>query len=54
MTAEDIVEYIAPLLQTCFRVVDDIKETVRKAAAVSLKALGKVCTFYVSQIAGCV
>lgn len=41
-TLEDAVDKIGPLWSTLFRVVDDIKESVRKAAQTALRALGKV------------
>lgn len=41
-TLENALDKIDPLWSTLFRVVDDIKESVRKAAAGALRALSKV------------
>lgn len=41
-TLENALEKINPLWSTLFRVVDDIKESVRKAAQIALRALSKV------------
>ncbi|XP_041951493.1 proteasome adapter and scaffold protein ECM29 [Alosa sapidissima] len=41
--AEDLIEYMAEIWETLFRVLDDIKESVRKAADLALKTLSKVC-----------
>lgn len=43
-TLENALDKIDPLWSTLFRVVDDIKESVRKAAAGALRALSKVLT----------
>lgn len=42
-TLEAALDKIDPLWSTLFRVVDDIKESVRKAAQGALRALSKVC-----------
>jgi proteasome component ECM29 len=42
-TLEAALDKMDPLWSTLFRVVDDIKESVRKAAAGALRALSKVC-----------
>ncbi|KAG8014834.1 Proteasome-associated protein ECM29-like protein [Nibea albiflora] len=42
--AEDLIDHLAEMWETLFRVLDDIKETVRKAADLTLKTLSKVCT----------
>ena len=44
-TLENALDKIDPIWSTLFRVVDDIKESVRKAAATALRALSKVKTF---------
>ncbi|KAF3687599.1 Proteasome-associated protein ECM29 -like protein [Channa argus] len=41
--ADDLIEYLAEMWETLFRVLDDIKESVRKAADLALKTLSKVC-----------
>uniref|UniRef100_A0A8C5FEG7 Ecm29 proteasome adaptor and scaffold n=1 Tax=Gadus morhua TaxID=8049 RepID=A0A8C5FEG7_GADMO len=41
--ADDIIDYLAEMWETLFRVLDDIKESVRKAADIALKTLSKVC-----------
>ncbi|KAG7272777.1 hypothetical protein CRUP_036837, partial [Coryphaenoides rupestris] len=41
--ADDIIDYLAEMWETLFRVLDDIKESVRKAADLALKTLSKVC-----------
>ncbi|KAF3852184.1 hypothetical protein F7725_005539 [Dissostichus mawsoni] len=42
--AEDLIDHLAEIWETLFRVLDDIKESVRKAADMTLKTLSKVCT----------
>ncbi|TMS22810.1 Proteasome adapter and scaffold protein ECM29 [Larimichthys crocea] len=42
--ADDLIDHLAEMWETLFRVLDDIKETVRKAADLTLKTLSKVCT----------
>uniref|UniRef100_H3CEP2 Ecm29 proteasome adaptor and scaffold n=1 Tax=Tetraodon nigroviridis TaxID=99883 RepID=H3CEP2_TETNG len=42
--ADDLIDYLAEIWETLFRVLDDIKESVRKAADLTLKTLSKVCT----------
>ncbi|XP_041640941.1 proteasome adapter and scaffold protein ECM29 [Cheilinus undulatus] len=42
--ADDLVDHLAEIWETLFRVLDDIKESVRKAADLALKTLSKVCT----------
>ncbi|XP_010795863.1 proteasome adapter and scaffold protein ECM29 [Notothenia coriiceps] len=42
--AEDLIDHLAEIWETLFRVLDDIKESVRKAADLTLKTLSKVCT----------
>uniref|UniRef100_UPI0037E7D5EB proteasome adapter and scaffold protein ECM29 n=1 Tax=Semicossyphus pulcher TaxID=241346 RepID=UPI0037E7D5EB len=42
--ADDLVDHLAEIWETLFRVLDDIKESVRKAADLTLKTLSKVCT----------
>uniref|UniRef100_A0A3B5ATH9 Ecm29 proteasome adaptor and scaffold n=1 Tax=Stegastes partitus TaxID=144197 RepID=A0A3B5ATH9_9TELE len=42
--ADDLIEHMAEMWETLFRVLDDIKESVRKAADLTLKTLSKVCT----------
>ncbi|KAM9818443.1 proteasome adapter and scaffold protein ECM29 isoform 2-T2 [Syngnathus typhle] len=42
--ADDLIDHLAEMWETLFRVLDDIKESVRKAADLTLKTLGKVCT----------
>ncbi|XP_072239435.1 proteasome adapter and scaffold protein ECM29 [Leuresthes tenuis] len=41
--ADDLVDHLAEIWETLFRVLDDIKESVRKAADLALKTLSKVC-----------
>ncbi|KAM6972070.1 proteasome adapter and scaffold protein ECM29 [Aplochiton taeniatus] len=41
--ADDIIDHLAEIWETLFRVLDDIKESVRKAADTTLKTLSKVC-----------
>uniref|UniRef100_A0A3Q2NUZ8 Ecm29 proteasome adaptor and scaffold n=1 Tax=Fundulus heteroclitus TaxID=8078 RepID=A0A3Q2NUZ8_FUNHE len=41
--ADDLVDHLAEMWETLFRVLDDIKESVRKAADLTLKTLSKVC-----------
>ncbi|KAJ0047308.1 hypothetical protein NL108_005076, partial [Boleophthalmus pectinirostris] len=41
--ADDLTEHLAEMWETLFRVLDDIKESVRKAADLTLKTLSKVC-----------
>ncbi|XP_030643873.1 proteasome adapter and scaffold protein ECM29 [Chanos chanos] len=41
--ADDIIDYLAEIWENLFRVLDDIKESVRKAADLTLKTLSKVC-----------
>ena len=41
-TLENALDKIDPIWRTLFRVVDDIKESVRKAAQAALRALSKV------------
>ncbi|CAL1601518.1 unnamed protein product [Knipowitschia caucasica] len=41
--AEDLTDHLAEMWETLFRVLDDIKESVRKAADLALKTLSKVC-----------
>uniref|UniRef100_A0AAQ6ILU3 Ecm29 proteasome adaptor and scaffold n=1 Tax=Anabas testudineus TaxID=64144 RepID=A0AAQ6ILU3_ANATE len=41
--ADDLMEHLAEMWETLFRVLDDIKESVRKAADLTLKTLSKVC-----------
>lgn len=41
--ADDFIDYLAEIWETLFRVLDDIKESVRKAADLALKTLSKVC-----------
>ncbi|XP_015244046.1 PREDICTED: proteasome-associated protein ECM29 homolog [Cyprinodon variegatus] len=41
--ADDLIDYLAEIWETLFRVLDDIKESVRKAADLTLKTLSKVC-----------
>ncbi|XP_029470526.1 proteasome adapter and scaffold protein ECM29 isoform X2 [Rhinatrema bivittatum] len=40
---DDIIDKIPEIWETLFRVQDDIKESVRKAAELALKTLSKVC-----------
>ncbi|XP_063311357.1 proteasome adapter and scaffold protein ECM29 [Pelobates fuscus] len=40
---DDVVETLPEIWETLFRVQDDIKESVRKAAELALKTLSKVC-----------
>lgn len=42
--ADDLIEHLREIWETLFRVLDDIKESVRKAADLTLKTLSKVCT----------
>ncbi|XP_057700353.1 proteasome adapter and scaffold protein ECM29 isoform X2 [Corythoichthys intestinalis] len=42
--ADDIIDHLAEMWESLFRVLDDIKESVRKAADLTLKTLSKVCT----------
>jgi proteasome component ECM29 len=44
-TIENALDKIDPIWSTLFRVVDDIKESARKAATTALRALSKVKTF---------
>ncbi|XP_061591425.1 proteasome adapter and scaffold protein ECM29 [Cololabis saira] len=41
--ADDLIDHMAEIWETLFRVLDDIKESVRKAADLTLKTLSKVC-----------
>ncbi|KAG1956648.1 proteasome adapter and scaffold protein ECM29 [Pimephales promelas] len=41
--ASDIIDRLSEIWETLFRVLDDIKESVRKAADLTLKTLSKVC-----------
>ncbi|KAM4595606.1 proteasome adapter and scaffold protein ECM29 isoform 2-T2 [Fundulus diaphanus] len=41
--ADDLIDHLAEMWETLFRVLDDIKESVRKAADLTLKTLSKVC-----------
>ena len=43
---DDVITYLPNLWESCFRVLDDIKESVRKAAEIACRALSKVshCT----------
>ncbi|CAG5938707.1 unnamed protein product, partial [Menidia menidia] len=41
--ADDLIDHLAEIWETLFRVLDDIKESVRKAADLTLKTLSKVC-----------
>ncbi|KAM9449576.1 proteasome adapter and scaffold protein ECM29 [Clarias gariepinus] len=41
--ADDFIEHLTEIWETLFRVLDDIKESVRKAADLSLKTLSKIC-----------
>ncbi|XP_027874809.1 proteasome adapter and scaffold protein ECM29 [Xiphophorus couchianus] len=41
--ADDLIDHLAEMWETLFRVLDDIKESVRKAADLALKTLSKVC-----------
>jgi proteasome component ECM29 len=43
-TLENALDKIDLIWSTLFRVMDDIKESVRKAAATALRALSKVMT----------
>lgn len=40
---DPVLDQVAPLWETLFRVRDDIKESVRKACDAALQALGKAC-----------
>ncbi|MFT7807466.1 proteasome-associated protein ECM29 homolog [Arapaima gigas] len=40
---DDVIDKLAEMWETLFRVRDDIKESVRKAADLALKTLSKVC-----------
>ena len=51
-TLENALDKMDPIWSTLFRVVDDIKESVRKAAATALRALSKVCVKMVDVDAG--
>ncbi|XP_047434577.1 proteasome adapter and scaffold protein ECM29 [Mugil cephalus] len=42
--ADELIDQLAEIWETLFRVLDDIKESVRKAADLTLKTLSKVCT----------
>ncbi|XP_062334026.1 proteasome adapter and scaffold protein ECM29 [Osmerus eperlanus] len=42
--ADDLIDHLSEIWETLFRVLDDIKESVRKAADLTLKTLSKVCT----------
>uniref|UniRef100_A0A673A0B1 Ecm29 proteasome adaptor and scaffold n=1 Tax=Sphaeramia orbicularis TaxID=375764 RepID=A0A673A0B1_9TELE len=42
--ADELIDHLAEMWETLFRVLDDIKESVRKAADLTLKTLSKVCT----------
>uniref|UniRef100_A0A8K9XGA8 Ecm29 proteasome adaptor and scaffold n=1 Tax=Oncorhynchus mykiss TaxID=8022 RepID=A0A8K9XGA8_ONCMY len=42
--ADDLIDHLEEIWETLFRVLDDIKESVRKAADITLKTLSKVCT----------
>lgn len=41
--ADDLSDHLAEMWEILFRVLDDIKESVRKAADLTLKTLSKVC-----------
>ncbi|KAL7841457.1 hypothetical protein SRHO_G00251480 [Serrasalmus rhombeus] len=41
--ADDVIDHLTEIWETLFRVLDDIKESVRKAADLTLKTLSKVC-----------
>ncbi|XP_072526756.1 proteasome adapter and scaffold protein ECM29 [Salminus brasiliensis] len=41
--ADDLIDHLTEIWETLFRVLDDIKESVRKAADLTLKTLSKVC-----------
>nr|XP_015809709.2 proteasome adapter and scaffold protein ECM29 [Nothobranchius furzeri] len=41
--ADDLIDHLAEMWETLFRVLDDIKESVRKAADLTLKTLSKMC-----------
>ncbi|MCJ8749226.1 hypothetical protein PDJAM_G00173890 [Pangasius djambal] len=41
--ADDFIEHLTEIWETLFRVLDDIKESVRKAADLTLKTLSKIC-----------
>ncbi|XP_078801492.1 proteasome adapter and scaffold protein ECM29 isoform X1 [Oryzias latipes] len=41
--ADELLDYLSEMWETLFRVLDDIKESVRKAADLTLKTLSKVC-----------
>ncbi|KTG44626.1 hypothetical protein cypCar_00002853 [Cyprinus carpio] len=41
--ADEIIDRLSEIWETLFRVLDDIKESVRKAADLTLKTLSKVC-----------
>ncbi|XP_060720500.1 proteasome adapter and scaffold protein ECM29 [Tachysurus vachellii] len=41
--ADDFIERLTEIWETLFRVLDDIKESVRKAADLTLKTLSKIC-----------
>lgn len=45
-TLENALDKLVPIWSTLFRVVDDIKESVRKAAQTALRALSKVIYLY--------
>ncbi|KAI5087767.1 proteasome-associated protein ECM29-like isoform X1 [Silurus meridionalis] len=42
-SADDFLEHLTDIWETLFRVLDDIKESVRKAADLTLKTLSKIC-----------
>ncbi|KAK3507508.1 hypothetical protein QTP70_027439 [Hemibagrus guttatus] len=41
--ADDFLEHLTEIWETLFRVLDDIKESVRKASDLTLKTLSKIC-----------
>lgn len=43
---DDVIDYLPKLWESCFRVLDDIKESVRKAAEVACRGLSKVGPVY--------
>lgn len=45
-TLDNALDKLDALWSTLFRVVDDIKESVRKAAQTALRALSKVCSSF--------
>ncbi|KAK4005791.1 hypothetical protein OUZ56_010915 [Daphnia magna] len=51
-TLENALDKLVPIWSTLFRVVDDIKESVRKAAQTALRAISKMCIKMVDVDAG--